>query len=129
MAVSDDGKVVGWSGDALWDNQEAFIWIQDVGMRPLSDVLAANNVKLPAGMTLTGALDISGDGRVLVGVGRDRHWNLRYWRLEMGPEADLTVFAEPGERPAGAANEREYLDVKQGQLLPTFPFGKRRIHK
>jgi len=127
-AVSDDGKVVGWSGDALWDNQEAFIWTENHGMRALAEVLADNDVNLPAGMTLTGALDISGDGRVLVGVGRDRNWNLRYWRLEMGPYATLQAGSS-GPSPEEKGLNPDPLDIQHGQLLPGFPFGKRRIQQ
>ena len=126
-AVSDDGKVVGWSGDVLWGNQEAFIWTAAGGMRSLAAVLEANGVALPAGMTLTRALDISGDGSTVVGICRDRDWTRCYWRIRLAEDtilAPVAGIATPDDRPA--ADRPDTMKVQRAGALNPYPFGKRR---
>jgi probable HAF family extracellular repeat protein len=66
-AVSADGSVVVGSSSGLGDSS-AFIWDAERGMRTVAEVLAANGVDL-AGWRLTGANDISADGRTITGLG------------------------------------------------------------
>ena len=126
-AVSDDGKVVGWSGDVLWGNQEAFIWTAAGGMRSLAAVLEANGVDLPAGMTLTRALDISGDGSTVVGICRDRDWTRCYWRIRLAEGAVLAPvagIATPDDQRA--TDLPDTMKVQRAGALNPYPFGKRR---
>ncbi|GMV26880.1 MAG: hypothetical protein AMXMBFR58_29110 [Phycisphaerae bacterium] len=65
--ASQDGSViVGQSRDAGGDR--AFVWTRGTGMVALSDHLTAARV-MPAGWSLTGAWDVSSDGRWIVGRG------------------------------------------------------------
>jgi len=127
-AVSNDGKVIGWSGDALWGNQEAFIWTATGGMRSLADLLRENDVELPAGMVLTAALDISGDGTTVVGVCRDHNWNEGYWRIGLGDAVESTSPppAPPRRLQDAAHVAPDTIEVYGADLLNPFPFGKRR---
>jgi probable HAF family extracellular repeat protein len=127
-AVSDDGRVVGWSGDELWGTQEAFVWTAQAGMRSLADILAMHGVDLPAGLKLTGALDISGDGTTVVGVCRDKNWNQLYWRVRLGNTLMPPPRGESGSwRPHRTTRALpDSLGVQNADLLFPFPFGKRR---
>lgn len=66
-ALSTDGSVIvgtlahGWS-------PAAFIWTSNHGTRVLADVLAEQGVDV-SGWSLQGAVDISGDGKTIVGIG------------------------------------------------------------
>lgn len=127
-AVSNDGKVVGWSGDPLWGEQEAFIWTRKGGMASLPDHLAAHGVKVPQEITLTSALDISGDGTTVVGVCRDRDLNKRYWLIHLGDSLDPGPMAETKPWKPEPLNpvSPDSLDIFQADMLNPFPFGKRR---
>jgi len=127
-AVSDDGKVVGWSGDPLWGEQEAFIWTRKGGMLSLPDHLAAHGVKVPQGIILTSALDISGDGKTVVGICRDGDWNQQYWLIHLGDSLDSGPMAEtkPWEPEPLDPLSPDTLDAFQADMLNPFPFGKRR---
>lgn len=66
--VSDNGAVVvGWSLTA--NDREAFIWDPTNGMRRLQDVLDDLGADLSDWSKLERALDVSGDGKVIVGEG------------------------------------------------------------
>jgi uncharacterized membrane protein len=65
--ISDDGRVVGWSGDPFGAGIEAFTWTSPSGMKRLASVLKTLGAKIPAGTTLTTALSISADGSKMVG--------------------------------------------------------------
>jgi hypothetical protein len=127
-AVSDDGKVVGWSGDELWSDQEAFIWTAQAGMRSLAGILAENGVDIPEGLNLTGALDISGDGITVVGVGRDQAWNQRYWRIRLDRSLDHAPVAvtRPWNRDRVVPASPDSIEIHRAEVLHPFPFGKRR---
>ena len=77
--VTDGGVVVGWSGDAGWGKLEAFIWTQRAGIRPVATWLTGLGVTIPAGLTLTGALEISADGTTLLGTWQDGEWVRGIW--------------------------------------------------
>jgi probable HAF family extracellular repeat protein len=127
-AVSDDGKVVGWSGDPLWGEQEAFIWTGRGGMISLSSHLAAHGIEVPEGIILTSALDISGDGTTVVGVCRDRDWNKGYWIIKLGDSLESGPMAETKPWEPDPLNPMlpDSLDTFHADMLNPFPFGKRR---
>ncbi len=127
-AVADNGTVVGWSGDALWGDQEAFVWSAQGGMQSCARLLAAQGAKLPEGVLLTAALDISGDGRTVVGTCRDKDWNQGYWMARLGetvgPVSDATT--RPWRPAAMDHLAPDSLDVLEADMLNPFPFGRRR---
>jgi uncharacterized membrane protein len=65
--ISDDGRVVGWSGDPFGAGIEAFYWTSHSGVKKLATVLNNLGAKIPAGTTLTTAVSISADGTTIVG--------------------------------------------------------------
>jgi probable HAF family extracellular repeat protein len=84
--VSADGStVVGESSIGFEGEEAAFIWDAANGMRPLDQVLNGLGLDL-TGWTLRQALDISADGRAIVGVGTNPDGQ---------PEAWLVVIPEP----------------------------------
>ncbi len=83
-AASGDGSVIVGSG-ADENGRVAFIWDRDHGMRRVRDVLTGLGLDL-TGWELTGAADISADGRTLVGSGLNP---------EGYPEAWIAVLARP----------------------------------
>ncbi len=124
-AAADDGRVVGWSGDPLWGDQAAFLWTAESGMVSLAQVLAANGARVPANTVLTAALDISADGRVIVGVGRNGRWEEQYWIVRLGPEAVLKPGARRAPQPRMASPApRDTLHIYEADMLNPFPFGK-----
>jgi probable HAF family extracellular repeat protein len=128
-AVSDNGTVVGWSGDAMWGDQEAFIWTASGGMQSLAAFLAARDVKIPRGMVLTAAMDISGDGGTVVGLCRDKDWNQGYWRIRLGdaPAPAPVVNTNPWEPKPLDHIRPDSLDTFPADMLNPFPFGKRKF--
>jgi uncharacterized membrane protein len=65
--ISDDGRVVGWSGDQFGAGIEAFSWTSYSGVKKLATVLRNLGANIPAGTTLTDAVSISADGSTMVG--------------------------------------------------------------
>lgn len=126
-AVSDDGVVVGWSGDALWGRQAAFVWTATAGMRSVAEVLAEAGADLPEGMVLTAAMDISGDGRTIVGVARDADWNLRLWRatIDAGFAGTPPAVRPPAITRSPAATT-DSTAVQAADMFEPFPFTRRR---
>ena len=81
-AVSDQGVVVGWSGDPFGGGIVPFIWnAQNPGspMASLQDTLAAAGIKIPKNVYLTTALTISADGSTIVGTWMDINYNQGSW--------------------------------------------------
>ncbi len=68
LAISDDGKVVGFSGNAFFSTPRAFIWTLEGGMMSLSDYLVQEGVAGYDGELLDRAIDISADGNTIVGA-------------------------------------------------------------
>ncbi len=128
-AVSDDGKVVGWSGDALYGDQVAYIWTREGGMQSLASFLAFRDIKIPKGMVLTAAMDISGDGGTVVGICRDKDWNQGYWRIRLGENFGPApvVKAEQWEPKPLDPPLPDTLHTYPADILNPFPFGKRRF--
>jgi uncharacterized membrane protein len=65
--ISDNGRVVGWSGDPFGAGIEAFFWNSAFGMKSLASVLNKFGANIPAGTTLTTAVSISADGSTIAG--------------------------------------------------------------
>ncbi len=78
-AISDDGKVVGWSGDPFGHGIEAFIWTPASGLKRMANVLQRLGANIPAGFTLTTAVSISADGSTIVGQYVDSQFNVGNW--------------------------------------------------
>jgi probable HAF family extracellular repeat protein len=78
-AVSDNGQVVGWSGDPFGNGIEAFFWTPSTGMQGLAKVLRQLGARIPAGTTLTTAVSISADGSTIVGQFVDLQFNFGNW--------------------------------------------------
>lgn len=81
-AVSDQGMVIGWSGDPFGGGIVPFIWnAQNPGspMASLQDTLAAAGIKIPKNVYLTTALTISADGSTIVGTWMDINYNQGSW--------------------------------------------------
>jgi uncharacterized membrane protein len=68
LAISDDGKVVGFSGSPFFGTPRAFIWTVADGMMALSDYLVQEGVAGYEGDLLDRAIDISADGNTIVGA-------------------------------------------------------------
>jgi probable HAF family extracellular repeat protein len=66
--ISDNGRVVGWSGDPFGSGIQAFTWTSSSPhMKRLLSVLNQLGAKIPAGTTLTTAVCISADGSTMAG--------------------------------------------------------------
>jgi probable HAF family extracellular repeat protein len=65
--ISDNGRVVGWSGDPFGAGIKAFYWTPESGTKGLASVLKKLGAKIPAGTTLTTAVSISADGSTIAG--------------------------------------------------------------
>jgi probable HAF family extracellular repeat protein len=81
--VSADGSVVVGSGLSA-SGYEAFIWDATNGMRELDAVLTALGLDL-ADWTLSGADDVSPDGRTIVGYGFNPSGNIEAWIAVLPP--------------------------------------------
>jgi uncharacterized membrane protein len=77
--ISDNGRVVGWSGDPFGGGIEAFVWTAPLGMKSLASVLKQFGATIPAGITLTTAESISADGSTIVGHYVDSNFNPGNW--------------------------------------------------
>ena len=77
--ISDNGIVVGWSGDPFGNGIEAFFWTSQLGTKKLARVLRQSGAHIPAGMTLLNALSISADGSTIVGEYFDSQFNAGYY--------------------------------------------------
>jgi hypothetical protein len=98
-------------------------------MQSLAAYLAARDVKIPRGMVLTAAMDISGDGGTVVGLCRDKDWNQGYWRIRLGdtPAPAPVVNANPWEPKPLDHIRPDSLDTFPADMLNPFPFGKRKF--
>lgn len=128
-AVSNEGTVVGWSGDEMWGDQEAFIWTGNNGISSLANYFASREVDLPEGMILTAALDISADGTTVVGICRDRNWKQGYWIAHLGesPDSPPADQSNPWDHKPLDHVRPDTMDTYPADMLNPFPFGKRRF--
>jgi len=80
--VSDQGIVIGWSGDPFWGGITPFFWDARTPSTPmvsLQDALTARGAKIPKNVILTNALTISADGSTIVGTWMDSNFNQGTW--------------------------------------------------
>ncbi len=85
-AISDNGLVVGWSGDAFGAGIEAFVWhAKHPTTHPtsLKKFLLQKGVKVPKNLYLTTAIALSGDGSTMVGVWQDANFNFGTWMARL----------------------------------------------
>ena len=82
-AISDNGRVIGWSGDPFGKGIKAFIWTSSLGLKDLATVLKRMGANIPAGTTLTTALSISADGSTMVGQYVDSQFNFGNWMVHI----------------------------------------------
>ena len=68
MDISDDGKVVGRSGNPFWSTPRAFIWTIEDGMMYLGDYLDQQGVEYPEGTHFYQCSGISADGMTITGA-------------------------------------------------------------
>jgi len=73
--ISDNGIVVGWSGDPFGDGIEAFFWSADTGTASLATVLKQYGANIPDGTILFTAVSISADGSTMAGEYMDSQFN------------------------------------------------------
>jgi hypothetical protein len=126
VAVSDNGIVVGSSGDPIFGNQEAVIWTPAEGLQALASVLDRARARVPDGLELTECLDISGDGTTIVGTCRTPDYRQGIWRVRLQGGALLGVASPAGPPPvATSAGPADSLEFDQADMLLPFPFGKR----
>jgi hypothetical protein len=82
---SDDGKIVGVSGDPPpWGMFDVFLWTVEDGMQQLKQLCLDSGVALPEGFDgtyLTGALTLSGDGSTLFVTWQDDMWNQGSYKI------------------------------------------------
>ena len=83
LACDDKGRVIVGSiqeGYGLDGNGvDAFVWTQSSGMRSIRQVLVEKGVKIPDGFQFMKASNISGDGKVVTGIGKKDH-ELLFWQ-------------------------------------------------
>jgi probable HAF family extracellular repeat protein len=79
--VSADGSVVVGYGNSE-SGTEAFIWDSTKGMQSLYTVLTGYGIDL-TGWTLSSAMDISDDGKTIVGYGYNPDGNMEAWIADL----------------------------------------------
>lgn len=67
--ISDDGKVVGQSGNVFFSFLTATIWTVEDGLMPISEYFATFNVPTPEGFFYASCSGVSADGQTFVGAG------------------------------------------------------------
>src|SRR5205814_1854459 len=78
--------------------QRAYVWDDAHGLRDLQDLLAAQGADL-TGWTLERAFGVSGDGRTIVGDGKNPSGNSEAWIATL---ADESTSAIPLPAPVAA---------------------------
>jgi len=91
--ASYDGSVIVGSGDIGYDDEEAFVWTEQDGLRRLVDVLLIRGASGLDGWSLEYAFDVSPDGQWVVGMGTNPAGHT---------EAFLANLAAPVPLPAAA---------------------------
>jgi uncharacterized membrane protein len=77
--ISDNGLVIGWSGDPFGHGIEAFVWTSAGGLERLEKVLNHLGAKIPNGTILIDAISISADGSTMVGQYVDSQFHFGNW--------------------------------------------------
>jgi uncharacterized membrane protein len=78
-SISDNGTVVGWSGDIFGHGIQAFGWTATGGMVPLAKMLRLAGAHIPAGVILYTADSVSADGTTFVGQCLDAQHSFCNW--------------------------------------------------
>ena len=99
MGVSADGSVVvGWSGNGLRPD-EAFIWDSGHGMRCLQEVLTELGTDV-FGWKLTRAVDVSADGKSIVGTAVRPDGKIGNWLANFAPQPETARIASVIQGPS-----------------------------
>jgi hypothetical protein len=100
-AISGDGRVVVGESDGP-NGTSLFIWDDLNGMRGLHDVLLSLGMQSQLnGWALSYALDVSYDGSVIVGFGRNPEGQIEAWRAVLAPVPEPSTLALAGIAAAG----------------------------
>jgi hypothetical protein len=109
LGISADGNVI--VGTERF-SQPGFvplgwIWTSTGGMQNLTDYVMANGVTLPAGLTLSSPLNVSGDGRTFVGIAS----NNQGFVVRIDPPANAPTGCEGDADSDGAVDVNDLLGV------------------
>jgi uncharacterized membrane protein len=96
FAVSGDGSIVVGRGSNVGAEAEAAIWTQSTGFVRLKDALTLQYGVDLTGWNLLDAMDISADGRVIVGRGRNPSGIEEGWIVTNNEPFMPAQIPEPG---------------------------------
>jgi uncharacterized membrane protein len=105
--ASADGSVIVGYSEALGAGSSAFIWDSAHGTRNLQDVLVGLGVDL-TGWRLAQAMDVSADGRTIVGYGQNPQGFTEAW-IATVPEPSMLILAALGGLTAVVWDSRRRL--------------------
>lgn len=116
--VSEDGKVIGWSGDPFWGGVEAFLWTAQAGIISMRQFLNDEGAGIPDDMLLTDALAISADGLTIVGLWQDLNWNTGIWMAKLSEPTPVFMadFAAHSGRGFVDLSFRVMADARAGDF-------------
>jgi|GEM_PF-1214576 len=114
--VSDNGIVVGWSGDqSPWGEVVPFVWTEDEGMMRADDYFAAHEVEIPANIDLTSIDAISADGTTFGGQGIDTNtWYYVSWIARVEPPVYTMDVVFRGSVEYNQVSSGLFADVNPG---------------
>lgn len=98
-ATSDDGSIIVGTSGSYFVPYGAFIWTEEDGMQKLDFFLERHGIPVPAGPPLAWALDVSADGRYIVGSRGDfRALNDEGFLIELPDGIKYGPNASPANR-------------------------------
>jgi uncharacterized membrane protein len=100
LDVSEDGKVVGYSGNPFFSIPRAFIWDVVNGMMPLTDYLIAEGVTGWEDYGIFSATAISDDGLTIAGTYEDPSVFPPYGTYIIQLEGSVSIEGGDGPQPA-----------------------------
>ncbi len=127
--VSDDGTVVGYEGNT------ALIWTETEGLRQLHDALTDAGCTDHLGWELHWAIDISADGRGIIGAGRKPNGWAGIWHVRFPDPTAVDATSPTAARLTGAypnpfnphTTIAFTLDVAQAVSLRVYAADGRRV--